>query len=80
VTELEYEPSLNAANIGVAVENGIATLTGHVENYAEKSAAETEARRVAGVRAIAETIEVRYPERKRRADAEIASRALAIIA
>ncbi|WP_429925694.1 BON domain-containing protein (plasmid) [Agrobacterium vitis] len=78
--ELEFEPSVNAANIGVAVENGIVTLTGHVESYMEKAAAETAARRVQGVRAIAEHIEVRYPERKKRADDEIAARALDIIA
>ncbi|MBP2562436.1 osmotically-inducible protein OsmY [Neorhizobium galegae] len=79
LTELEFEPSVNAANIGVAVENGVATLTGHVESYVEKAVAEAAARRVTGVRAIAEHIEVRYPERKKRADDEIAARALDII-
>jgi osmotically-inducible protein OsmY len=34
--ELDYEPSVDAANIGVAVENGVVTLTGHVPRYAEK--------------------------------------------
>lgn len=77
--ELDFEPSIDAANIGVAVENGIVTLSGHVESYAEKAAAEAAVRRVKGVRAIAEEIQVRYPERKKHADDEIAARALKII-
>ncbi|NLS08308.1 BON domain-containing protein [Rhizobium sp. P32RR-XVIII] len=80
IDELEFEPSFDAANIGVAVENGIVTLSGHVSSYAEKIAAESAAKRVKGVRAIAEEVEVRYPERKRHADDEIAARALDIIA
>lgn len=80
IDELEFEPSLDAANIGVAVENGIVMLSGHVSSYAEKIAAESAAKRVKGVRAIAEEVEVRYPERKRHADDEIAARALDIIA
>lgn len=77
--ELEFEPSIDAANIGVAVENGIVTLSGHVGSYAEKAAAEAAVRRVRGVRAIAEEIQIRYPERKKHADDEIAARALKII-
>ena len=77
--ELQFEPSIDAANIGVAVKNGVVTLSGHVGSYAEKSAAESAARRVRGVRAIAEEIEVRYAGRKMHADDEIASRALDII-
>lgn len=78
--ELEYEPSIDAANIGVTVENGIVTLTGHVRSYAEKHAAESVAQRVKGVRAIAEEIEVRLPDHKKTADDEIASRVLKILA
>ena len=59
--ELEYEPSLDATHIGVAVENGIVTLTGHVASFAQKQAAITAVRRIHGVRAIADEIEVRYP-------------------
>ncbi|MFS8116214.1 BON domain-containing protein [Rhizobium jaguaris] len=77
--ELEFEPSIDAANIGVAVEKGIVTLTGHVNSYIEKSAAEAAVRRVKGVRAIAQEIEVRYAERKQHADDQIAARALDII-
>ncbi len=78
--ELEYDPSVRPADIGVSVENGIVTLSGHVATYAEKLAAEAAARRVRGVRGIAEEIEVRYPEEKKQADDEIAERALKIIA
>jgi osmotically-inducible protein OsmY len=79
IDELQFEPSIDAANIGVAVKNGVVTLSGHVGSYAEKSAAESAARRVRGVHAIAEEIEVRYAGRKMHADDEIASRALDII-
>jgi osmotically-inducible protein OsmY len=77
--ELEYDPSLDATNIGVAVEKGIVTLTGHVTSFAEKQAAITAVRRVNGVRAIAEEIEVRYPYEKKIADDEIAKRAVDIL-
>ncbi len=79
IDELEFEPSIDAANIGVAVENGVVTLTGHVKSYAEKIAAERAVRRVKGVRAIAEEIEVRYPDQAKRSDDEIAQRALNIL-
>jgi osmotically-inducible protein OsmY len=77
--ELEFEPSIDAAHIGVAVENGVATLTGHVASYAEKVTAEHAVQRVKGVRGIAQEIEVRYPDAKKTADDEIAKRALNII-
>ncbi|HWA88737.1 MAG TPA: BON domain-containing protein [Rhizomicrobium sp.] len=73
--ELEFEPSVNATHIGVAVDNGVVTLTGHVGTYFERLAAEQAARRVKGVRAIAEEIEVRYPFSNKIADDEIAKRA-----
>jgi len=79
VNELEFEPSVDASHIGVTVEKGIATLTGHVSSYAEKLAAEAAVRRVAGVRALAEEIEVRFSADKKTADDEIAKRALDII-
>jgi osmotically-inducible protein OsmY len=78
--ELEFDPSIDAATIGVSVENGVATLSGYVKSYAEKTAAEAVARRVKGVRAIAEEIDVRWSDQKRHADDEIAARALDIIA
>ncbi|MGO6900094.1 BON domain-containing protein, partial [Rhizobium ruizarguesonis] len=48
--ELAFEPSIDAAHIGVSVEDGIATLSGHVSTYAEKLTAEEVAARVKGVR------------------------------
>lgn len=77
--ELDFEPSVNATNIGVSVERGIVTLTGHVASYAEKLAAERAVQRLRGVKAIAEEIEVRYPSNKKTADDQIASRAVDIL-
>lgn len=78
--ELDFEPSIDAADIGVAVESGVVTLTGHVPNYAQKLAAERAVWRVKGVKAIAEEIQVRFPGDKKQNDDEIAQRALNIIA
>ncbi len=77
--ELEFEPSVNAAHIGVAAEKGVVTLTGHVGTYAEKVAAVTATKRVKGVRGIADDIEVRYASEKKTSDDEIAKRALDIL-
>jgi osmotically-inducible protein OsmY len=77
--ELEFEPSLNAAHIGVAANKGVVTLSGFVTSYAEKAAAERATRRVKGVKAIAEEIEVRLPSDTKRADDEIAARAVDIL-
>ncbi len=79
IDELEFEPSVNAAHIGVTANRGVVTLTGYVTSYAEKTAAERAARRVRGVRAIAEEIVVRLPSDTKRADDEIAARAVDIL-
>jgi osmotically-inducible protein OsmY len=79
LAELEYDPSVDAANIGVLVNEGIVTLTGHVTNYAEKIAAERAVRRVKRVRAIAEEIVIRLPREKKTSDDEIAKRAANIL-
>lgn len=76
LAELEWEPSLNAAGIGVAIEGGVVTLSGHVKTYAEKLKAEQVVKRVRGVRAIAEELEVRPVHTHTHADDEIAKRAL----
>jgi osmotically-inducible protein OsmY len=70
--ELEWEPSIDANQIGVAVHNGVVTLTGSVPSYTERLAAERAAGRVSGVRAIAEEIEVKLPSSSQRNDTEIA--------
>lgn len=77
---LEFEPSIDASHIGVAVENGVVTLSDHVRNYAEKLAAERVVQAVKGVRGVAQEIEVRYSGEKQTSDDEIAKRALSIIA
>lgn len=74
--ELEFEPSIDANDIGVTVEDGIVTLTGHVPNYSQKRAAERVVARVKGVRGIAEAIVVRPPHGSGVADDEIAKRAV----
>ena len=74
--ELEFEPSIDAAHIGVAVDDGVVILTGHVSNYAQKLAAEAAVHRVRGVRAIAQEIDVRYPGDAKTSDDEIAKQAL----
>ena len=76
LTELNWEPSVTAAHIGVTAKSGVVTLMGHVGSYAEKRAAETAASRVNGVKAVAEEIEVRLPFDVKRADDDIASAAL----
>jgi osmotically-inducible protein OsmY len=70
--ELQWEPSINAAGIGVAVKEGIVTLTGRVASYAEKMAAARAAARVTGVRAVANDLEVGLPPAHQRTDEEIA--------
>jgi osmotically-inducible protein OsmY len=74
--ELAWEPSVTAAHIGVIADNGIVTLTGHVPSYAEKQAAEMAARRVRGVKAVVEQIEVRLPGVSERSDQDIAAAAV----
>jgi len=78
--ELEFEPAIDAAHIGVAVDKGVVILSGHVASYSEKLAAIAAARRVRGVRAIADELQVRFPFDKKSADDEIAKRALDILA
>lgn len=76
LSELRWEPSVLAAHIGVTAKSGVVTLSGHVETYAAKHAAETAARRVKGVMAVAEEIEVRLAPEVSRADDAIASAVL----
>ncbi|MGZ5249366.1 MAG: BON domain-containing protein, partial [Caldimonas sp.] len=57
--ELAWDPAVKATAIGVAVKDGVVTLTGHLDTYVEKEAAARAVRRVAGVRAIALEIDVK---------------------
>ena len=76
MAELEWEPSVESADIGVAVIDGVVSLNGYVKSYAEKLGAEKAVRRVAGVDAIAEELKVRYASDAKTADHEIAKRIL----
>jgi osmotically-inducible protein OsmY len=76
LAELKWEPSIAAAHIGVTAKAGVVALTGHVESFMEKHAAETAAGRVKGVKAVAEEIEVRLPFDTKRGDEEIAAAAI----
>jgi osmotically-inducible protein OsmY len=75
ISELKWEPSVEAAQIGVSVRDGIVTLNGYVDTYAEKAAAERAAGKVSGVKGIAEEIKVRLPQDYQRGDADIAEAA-----
>jgi osmotically-inducible protein OsmY len=73
LAELEWDPALNANHIGVAVNEGVVLLTGHLDTFAEKQAAEKAVQRVAGVKAIAVELDVKLEPRHHRSDAEIAA-------
>jgi len=75
-TALEWEPSLDAADIGVSVTEGVATLRGNVATFAEKMAAERVALHVYGVKAVANDLLVRLVSGYERTDTEIAQAAL----
>jgi osmotically-inducible protein OsmY len=70
--ELTWEPTIHAAEIGVAVKDGVVTLSGNVDSYAKKGAAEDAVKRVAGVKAVAEEIKVTLGGTYRRSDQDIA--------
>ena len=70
--ELRWEPVLGATEIGVAVRNGVVTLSGTVDAYLKKASAESAAKRVAGVKAVAEDIEVKLSASAKKNDSELA--------
>jgi osmotically-inducible protein OsmY len=71
--ELDWDPSINATRVGVAVKDGVVTLTGHLDTYAEKYAAEKATQRVQGVKGIAVEIDVTLDPSHQRSDTEIAA-------
>jgi osmotically-inducible protein OsmY len=75
-TELNWEPSVDAAEIGVAVKDGVVALNGQVKSYWEKWRAERAASRVSGVRAIVNDLEVHLPSSSERTDEDIAKAAI----
>lgn len=73
LAELKWDPSLNAAEIGVEVKNGVVTLAGHVDRYADKWNAERAAQRVSGVQTLAVEIDVKLADGGKRNDTDIAT-------
>ncbi len=71
--ELKWDTRVRPNEIGVAVKDGIVTLTGWVDSYLKKMAAESAAHRVQGVKAVANDIEVRLPSSSERTDADLAA-------
>ena len=72
LAELDWEPSLDASQIGVEVRDGVVTLQGKVDSYAQKWAAERAAKNVPGVRSLAMDLEVTLPGSFKRTDTDIA--------
>jgi osmotically-inducible protein OsmY len=74
--ELKWDARVRPNEIGVVVKDGVVTLTGWVDSYTKKWAAEEAAQRVRGVKAVANDIEVRLPSSAERTDADIAAAAV----
>ena len=72
MNELQWESSIEAAEIGVSVRDGVVTLTGYVDSYIKRWAAERVAARVFGVKAVAEELKVRLSGSLKRSDEDIA--------
>jgi osmotically-inducible protein OsmY len=76
LNELKWNPRVQSTEIGVAVKDGVVTLTGWVDSFYKRGAAEEAAHRVRGVLAVANDIEVRLPSSAERTDADIAAAAI----
>ncbi len=76
IDDLKWDPSVDCSKIGVAAGGGVVTLTGSVPSYFQKQNTERIVKRVAGVRAVANDIEVRLPSSTERTDSDIATAAL----
>jgi osmotically-inducible protein OsmY len=76
LNELNWDAEIGSSDIGVAVKDGLVTLTGWVESFSKKWAAERAALRVRGVRAVANEIEVRLPPGDEHTDVDIAAAAI----
>ena len=76
---IKWEPLLNAAEIGVTVKDGVVSLTGVVDSYAKKTEAESAAKRVIGVKALVENIEVKFASSLTKTDSQIANEVLAAL-
>jgi osmotically-inducible protein OsmY len=78
-SELKWDPDIDPTDVAVAVKNSVVTLTGFVRSYSQKYQAEQAAKRVAGVKGVANDIEVRLPSGSERPDPEIARDAVATL-
>lgn len=76
LAELDWDPSIDASNVGVAVKDGVVTLTGTIPNYWQEKEVERVVKRVAGVRAVAEELTIKLPGSAERTDADIAQSVL----
>ena len=74
--EINWAPMVELSDIGVTAKDGIITLTGVVNSYSKKMAAENAAKRVAGVKGVAEEIEIKFGTTGKKSDADIAHSAL----
>ena len=74
-SEMQWDPSLDERTIGVKVQDGVVTLVGEVAHYADRYTAEKVAKRVSGVRAIANELQVKIPKPGERSDIDIANAA-----
>ncbi len=74
--ELAWEPGIDDTKIGVTVDDGVVTLSGEVDSYPKKMAAEKAAKRVFGVKAVAEDIVVKHPASLDKSDTDIAKAAI----
>ena len=79
MNELKWEPGIQAAEIGIGVKDGVVTLSGNVDSYAKKWAVERAAKRVAGVKAVAEEINVTLLGSYKRNDEDIARTASSML-
>jgi osmotically-inducible protein OsmY len=77
--ELRWDADIDSSDIGVAVKDGVVTLSGFVRSYAQKWQAERDAKRVAGVAGVANDVEVRLPAIDQRPDPELAREAVATL-
>ena len=77
--ELRWDPDIDATDIAVAVNNGVVALTGFVRSYSQRTQAERDAKRVAGVLGVANDIEVRLPVIDQRPDPDIARDAVSAL-
>jgi osmotically-inducible protein OsmY len=79
LNELRWEPGVKATDIGATVKDGVVTLEGNVDSYAEKWAAEKAVKRLPGVKALAVELQVKLPGSSERTDADIAKTAETVL-